>query len=244
MPVIVNWRSQVGTRTEDNRDCAGVAAREDDVLCIVADGSTKGIDSGELAREIIQELIDWYVASSEAMTAETLIVRLKQFHEMLSVDYPQGSVSYVVLYVGKGSDALAVHAGDCLLGQSDGQGNLEWLTRPHTLANAGNEKTVEEIADLPARHRLTRSFRAREFMRPEVTEVGAAIEFIAATDGFWAELSPSDQALFMAGSDIPMIADGDDRSVIRVQIIDGAGTVDARCTEDASSNLYINDAPR
>lgn len=238
MPVIVDWRSQIGTRTEDNRDCAGVAAREDDVLCIVADGSTRGLDSGELAREITRELIDWYVGSSEAVTADSIIVRLRQLHETLPEAYPQGSVSYMILYVGSGNDALAVHAGDCLLGRDDGQGNLEWLTRPHTLANAGNEKTVEEIVDLPARHRLTRSFRAREFMQPEVTEIGAVQEFIVATDGFWAELSQPDQSRFMVGHDIPMTADGDDRSVIRVQMVKGAGKVDIRCGHDASGNLY------
>jgi serine/threonine protein phosphatase PrpC len=239
MPIVVNWRSQIGTRTEDNRDCAGVAAREDDVLCIVADGSTKGLDSGELAREITRELIDWYVGSSTAVTAESLIAKLKGLHEVLPEAYPQGSVSYMILYIRSGNDALVVHAGDCLLGRDDGQGSPEWLTRPHTLANAGNDKTVEEIVDLPARHRLTRSFRAKEFMRPEVTEIAAADEFIVATDGFWAGLSPSDQCRFMAGHDIPMTADGDDRSIIRVRRAKGAGKIDVQCGQDASGNLYI-----
>lgn len=238
MLIVVDWRSQIGTRTQDNRDCAGVAAREDDVLCIVADGSTRGLDSGELAREITRELIDWYVGSGEFLTAESLISKLKELHEVLPEAYPHGSASYMILYVGRGNDALVVHAGDCLLGRYDEQGGLEWLTRPHTLANAGNEKSAEQIIDLPARHRLTRSFRAREFMRPEVTKIAALEEFIVATDGFWAELSPSDQSRFMAGHEIPMTSDGDDRSVIRIRMVKGAGKVDIRCGHDASGNLY------
>jgi serine/threonine protein phosphatase PrpC len=76
------------------------------------------------------------------------------------------------------------------------------------------------MVDLPARHLLTRSFRAREFMLPEVILTKIEGDFLIATDGFWAELSPSDQVRFMDGRDIPMTAEGDDRSLLQIRVAD------------------------
>jgi hypothetical protein len=52
MGMEINWLSQQGKRTGDNRDCGGVGVRADEVLCLVLDGSTSGPTSGDLARQI------------------------------------------------------------------------------------------------------------------------------------------------------------------------------------------------
>lgn len=64
MPIEVDWISQAGRRTADNRDFGGIGIRAEDALCIVLDGSSTGEDSGALARDITQALIDWFVAAS------------------------------------------------------------------------------------------------------------------------------------------------------------------------------------
>ncbi|MCA1458183.1 hypothetical protein I6F35_34195 [Bradyrhizobium sp. BRP22] len=72
MEINVSWHSQTGKRTTDNRDCGGIGIRSDETLCIVLDGSTTAPDSGMLAHEIMCGMIDWYVASDEAITTESL----------------------------------------------------------------------------------------------------------------------------------------------------------------------------
>lgn len=216
MGIEVSWYSQIGTRTSDNRDCGGIGIRADEALCMVLDGSTTAPDSGILARQIIREMVDWYVASDEAMDAESLTVKLKELHGKLSRQYPRSSASYVIAHI-KDDALLVMHAGDCLLGRRDKTDEIEWLSQPHTLANAAGHVPVTTIAGLTARHRLTRSFRAREFQAPDAMELNIEKEFVLATDGFWAELGKRDQGRFLEGQKITIPVDGDDCSVLRIR---------------------------
>jgi len=239
MGIEVSWLSQPGMRTEDNRDCAGVGLRADDALCVVLDGSTTSPTSGALVQKISQELIDWYVASDEEMTAETLTARLRQMHKTLSKKYPRDSASYMIVHVGSTNPVIVLHAGDCLLGRYRGKSGFEWLSQPHTLANATGKCPIAELAGLPARHRLTRSFRAREFMCPDVFATTFGGESVVATDGFWADLSSSNQIRFIEGHDTPVDAEGDDRSVLRVRPLGASEDSQVRSVDEMSNNLYV-----
>lgn len=239
MGIDVNWISQAGKRTEDNRDWGGVGIRADNALCVLLDGSTTGPNSGELARQITRELIDWYVAFDEAVTADTLVGRLRHIHETLSKTHPRDSASYMIVHIQSPNAVLVLHAGDCLLGRCDEKSGIEWLSRPHTLANVTGETAIAAIVGSPARHRLTRSFRAREFMLPDAIATKVDGELVVSTDGFWAELSSSDQLRFMEGQDIPMTVGGDDRSVLRIRLLDGTRDSDVRCVQETPDNLYV-----
>jgi serine/threonine protein phosphatase PrpC len=235
MGIDVNWVSQAGKRTKDNRDCGGVGIRAEEALCVVLDGSTNGPNGGELARRITQELIDWYVTADGEMTAETFTARLRQIHETLAKAYPRDSASYMIVNI-RPNAALALYAGDCLLGRRNTESRIEWLSRPHTLASATGETSLASIADLPARHLLTRSFRARDFLLPEAILTKIDGELLIATDGFWAELSPSEQARFMDGHAIPMAAEGDDRSLLQFRFADSTQDGDIRSQQ---KNFYV-----
>jgi len=67
----VRWLSQQGTRTYDNRDNAGIGARQGEVLGIVVDGSTNGSTNGEYARLIVEATIDWFVGSADAWSVKS-----------------------------------------------------------------------------------------------------------------------------------------------------------------------------
>src|SRR5687767_11989748 len=84
MPFDISWRTQPGSRTGDNRDCAGVGLRGDEALCIVADGSTRGRGSGELARDLARGLIDRFVAGALEPTGPGLIGGLRALHGELT----------------------------------------------------------------------------------------------------------------------------------------------------------------
>ncbi|RJT42308.1 hypothetical protein D3227_00005 [Mesorhizobium waimense] len=91
--------------------------------------------------------------------------------------------------------------------------------------------------DVPARQRLTRSFRAREFMPPDAMAMAFDRELVIATDGFWAELNSGDQALFLNGSEVLMEAKGDDRSILRLRPLESARNGDVQSVRE-TDNLY------
>lgn len=241
MEMELDWRSQQGTKTGGNRDYGGAGIRPDGVLCLLLDGSTSGPKSGELAGQIARDVIDWYVATAEDVTAETLTAQLRQIHGSLSKRFPRDTASYVIVCLAGTGPALVLHAGDCLLGRQVGKSPLQWLIRPHTLANVIDDIPVAEIAESYVRHRLTRSFRAREFMLPDVTEINVEQDssLVAATDGFWAELNSEEQAMLMRGQISPMIGEADDRSVLTIRLLDNEQRVKLHLNEDRLENFYI-----
>jgi PPM family protein phosphatase len=236
----INWRSQQGKKTNDNRDCGGVAVRGDSTLCLVADGSTSGPTSGDLARQLIRDVIDWYVVTGEAATVENVMAQLRRAHLILSRRFSRDSASYLLACIVGAGTAFVLHAGDCLLGLQKGNSPTRWFIRPHTLANVTGDLSIDDISKTHVRHQLTRSFRAREFMPPDVSEFKIEVDgsLVVATDGFWAELSAEDQTRFMQGHDVPMTDDGDDRSCFQIQCRDEPG-IKIQFDEKMIANLYI-----
>lgn len=217
----INWRSEHGTHTSDNRDHCGVGLREDSTLCIVLDGSSSGDNSGEFARRIAQKLIEWFVVAGE-VTTEAIIAQLRSIHTDLRSDFRRDSASYVIALV-EADGVRLLHAGDCLAGVRVGSSPIDWRTIPHTLANATEEVAIEDLAQSPLRNRITRSFRSREFMVPDVSHLALAPDqtLVLATDGFWAALDHERQARFLAGEALPKQDAYDDRSVLEVRLVAG-----------------------
>ena len=82
---------------------------------------------------------------------------------------------------------------------------------------------------------------SREFVLPKaiLTKVEGELvegEFLIATDGFWTELSPSEQVRFMDRQHIPMAAEGDDRSLLQFRFTDSTQDGDIRIQPD---NFYV-----
>ena len=239
MGIEISWHSTQGRRTNDNRDFCGIGLRADAVLCIVLDGSTAGQKSGEFVRLIAHDLIDWFLPTKGTVTADMLIDRLYHIHKQRSPDFRSDSASYVIGLFEDEKPALILHAGDCLAGRYGGEAKVNWLTQPHTLANAITHTPVGEIAASPLRNRLTRSFRAGEFMRPDVNIIAFQSEgtFVIATDGFWAGIAPDAYPRFLSGEDIPMKDNQDDCSAL---VIKFHGDVNrAELNGEQLENLYI-----
>jgi serine/threonine protein phosphatase PrpC len=239
MGVEINWRTKQGQQTSDNRDYCGVGLRSDAVLFIVLDGSTSGPKSGEFARLIALELIDWFMEAENHVTPDVLTERLRHIHNKLSPRFRSDSASYVIALVNDKKPVLILHAGDCLAGRHEGKNSIFWLNQPHTLINAIDDMSITEIAATPVRNRLTRSFRAREFMLPDISEISMKDEgtLIIATDGFWAELEENKQSRFLAGEDLQMLVGRDDCSVLEIRTL-GAGQ-DSKISDQTTANFYI-----
>jgi len=89
----IQWHCRQG-RTADNRDHAGIRIRGDAVLAIVLDGSTSGSASGDFAREIARRMVDWFVAGTEEVAANTAIAQPRMTQATLATDFRTDSASY------------------------------------------------------------------------------------------------------------------------------------------------------
>ena len=242
MGVKVNWYSQKGSRTEDNRDYCGIGLRSGAMLCIVLDGSTSGPNGGELAQQIAHELIDWFVNANADTSAQVIVKAMQNIHDTLSRQFPFDSASYIIVLIQDENPLRILHAGDCLFGKNEKKHNqIRWLTKPHTLANATNNMSVISLADSPARHRLTRSFRPKEFVTPESSEIKIqnGDSFIVATDGFWAELNSEEQSEFIEVGKVSMMGEGDDQSILRILILSDQVDSDIPTDKNALDNCYV-----
>jgi hypothetical protein len=78
-------------------------------------------------------------------------------------------------------------------------------------------------------------------MPPNAAEIKAerGSSLIAATDGFWTELTSEEQAMFMQGQFPPMIGEADDRSVLAIELLDNEQDIEFCFNEDRSENFYI-----
>lgn len=239
MGIEISWNSKRGQRTDDNWDCCGIGLKPEAVLCVVLDGSTAGPTGGELVRQIARDLVDWFVETDNRMTADILIERLHHIHKSRSQEFRSDSASYLIALIESQKQVLVLHAGDCLAGRHDGKVAIDWIIQPHTLSNAIIDVPIPKIATSPLRNRLTRSFRAREFMSPDIsnTSVEGDEALIVATDGFWAELDSNDQLNFLAGEDLPTRGDQDDCSALRIQFLDHAK--DVQVIGGQLENLYL-----
>lgn len=217
MPFEIQWHCQQGTRTADSRDYAGIGIRGDSILAIVLDGSTSGSSSGLFAREIARSMVDWYVTGPADTTAESLVDRLKVTQAALFRDYLNDSASYVLVCAGPAQSALVLHAGDCLVGRREVDGQISWLLQPHTLGNALAPVAVCDLATEPARHLLTRSFRSTRFIAPDLSSIELDDRpLFLATDGFWADLDGDGQNAFIEGRIPPGQHERDDRGVLSI----------------------------
>lgn len=235
----IRWRSKQGQRTGDNWDYCGIGLRSGAILCIILDGSTAGPSGGEFARLIACDLIDWFLKAEKRATADILVKQLRHIHTERSPEFRSDSASYLIVLIEDPKRILVLHAGDCLAGRYDGKTAVNWLTRPHTLANAIMNIQVAEIAGSPLRNRLTRSFRARDFINPDVFDMGSRSdgELVVGTDGFWAELDTIGQVRFLEGDDLPLKNDQDDCSALRIRFFDS--TNGTQVIGEQLENLYI-----
>lgn len=242
MAFAIQWQSQQGAMTTDNRDCAGIGIRQTEVLAIVLDGSSSGANSGVFASEIARRIIDWFVSTNHAITVAILTAQLRAMHAELATHFQRDSASYLLIHVGDGHEALILHAGDCLVGHCTPAGKVSWLVQPHTLANAVAPMKIEDLANDIGRHRLTRSFRSREFVEPAVCSIPAdKTALLVATDGFWAELDHAQQNAFIHGRMPDHAGDRDDRSVLQVTRIAGDALTKVSGTEPPRK-IYIKRA--
>lgn len=189
------WQSYSGSNTEDNRDYCGIATCSNTTFFVIADGSTDSHQGSELAQRLVVSLLEKFRSGPENPSAGTVTSWCRATHAELRFHYPAASASYLIGIARENGTWITLHAGDCLLGTINHDGIIQWHLQPHTLANATGPVPHKELSKSPIRHSLTRSFRARIFMKPECNTFmfSTTEKIILASDGFWAGLSQMEQ---------------------------------------------------
>jgi serine/threonine protein phosphatase PrpC len=245
MRIEANWYSRKGTKTADNRDHAGLGVSTSGVMSIVVDGSTAGADNGEYAGAIVREMVDWFIGLKEALYPDALMKQLRRIHADLQAGFPRGSASFVIVHIATEGRTAVVHAGDCLLGEITQGDRIQWQTHPHTLANVFTEVALDELSKIPARHLLTKSFRSRERIAPEIIETDTVPGvYLISTGGYWAELSAGDQLAVIDGREVTLDGEHDDWSLLKLAVTDIADKQFIVDVGGVSPNFYTAQALR
>lgn len=188
-----------GTGRTENRDVTGSAYNSGTYLYVIADGTSRP-NSNKLATALTCGLLKSFSNARPSSLScldtalELTLSSLSAIRSTLCPEYPFASASYLVLLV-LGDTAISIHAGDCCLGLIDKEKNLKWLTAPHCGPNWKGNLSHAFIANSPARKTLLNCMSLRRPHEPQVQSLRVLPDtrWILATDGFWAELSPTHQ---------------------------------------------------
>lgn len=193
--------SQKGTCTADNRDVVShtLSACGTIGLFIVLDGATSCPSSGEFSRDLAEFIaVEFHkLTKSELSDERSVLSILKSAQITLQQKYLCDLSSLLLVVVKNREPILVIHAGDCCLGFIDVAHNIEWITRVHTAANAISSESVDSIKNDPKRLLLTKSFKAKKYVMPDIQYVAlpCATKIIMATDGIWALTAAEQQQI-------------------------------------------------
>ncbi|WP_455808920.1 protein phosphatase 2C domain-containing protein [Pseudomonas koreensis] len=222
MRASLQWYTQAGTLTADNRDTFAHVELAHASLYLIADGSSSHPLSGELANVLLAKLVlDFsHVQAAEMnaeQTAEALLHIITASQHALRNDYPRAACSYLVLCL-LADAAFSIHEGDCCLGLIEQTSSINWLSSAHCVTNWQGNLTHAEIAQDASRHHLTRCFSARRASNPEIKHWSLAPNqhWLLASDGFWACLSHQEQLTFLRTGNLLAPPTDDDISCLSV----------------------------
>jgi len=235
------WHSFQGTVTSDSRDYCGVAERQEATMYIVVDGSSRGPSAGELAQNLVKYVVNEFLIMEEPTESDSINNLLIQAHQNFRYQYVSDSASYCIAILTNSTQLMVYYSGDCRLGKINMDGAISWLTCPHTMTNAVEKISEEELINSPIRHILTRSFRSQRFQQPEFFNYSLEQKetLIIATDGFWADISPEIQTKLIKGERLTKKAK-DDISFILLK----EGLFNAKSNLVDSNNFYLQSSKK
>ena len=218
-------RSVKGRAREANHDCAGAVFDGVRGLFVVVDGTSKP-GSGQLAHGFVQAVMEACQARFSQGAEDTIHSGVQQQLRSVLTDLHvplfakhTGTTSYLVGVASHGQLTLA-YEGDCSCGVAGAEGGIEWFTPPHCKANWRRDRSHRELALDPARHLITRCYRADRSPDPDFVfrSVAAGERLVFATDGFWAELTDARQGDVLAAPAIEINDVDDDVTWIDVKL--------------------------
>jgi len=218
-------QSVTGATRAANHDHASALCDDEKGLFVIADGMSKA-GSGQLAEHFVSGVLGLYQkhldqgcnVTGHGAVKQVLDSVLQELHPSLFANQT-GATCYLIGVVAHGKLTLA-YEGDCSCGVVTSLGTIGWITPPHCKANWRRDRSHRELAQDPARNRITRCLKATRAPDPDFVFHPLAVDerLLFVTDGFWAELTESQQNSLLVAPDIDFIAVEDDVTWIDVQL--------------------------
>lgn len=183
-PATWQWYSRQGTTCAENRDACGIYESAAYSFFVVVDASPRGERGIQFTTCWITTVLDRMSPELPSITSVLSALHEGQKHLRTERFFAEKASYAAFLLPRQAKDAYAFCCGDCTLGTQTPNGNVEWLTRTHTLVNALEELGIN--ADASKRHIVTRTLNAKRFQKPEVHLVPANASglWVLATDGY------------------------------------------------------------
>lgn len=223
--MIFDTRSVIGRARKANHDFAGALCDGDSGLFVITDGTSES-GSGQLAECFVKGVLSAYLnlmdqwgdLTEHGAVEQVLGSVLAELHTTLFADQT-GTACYLIGFAAHGKLTVA-YEGDCSCGVVTPADTIEWITPPHCKANWRRDRSHRELAQDPARNWVTRCLKSNRAPDPDFVfhplAVGERLVFV--TDGFWAELTESQQSSLLAAPDTDFVAVEDDVTWIDVQL--------------------------
>ncbi|WP_175958499.1 hypothetical protein [Burkholderia sp. BCC0405] len=184
IPATWQWYSTQGTTCADNRDACGIFESKTYTFSIVMDAAPRGERGVQFNACWIAQVLDRM--SPDLPSIEAVLATLEEAQQHLRTErFFVEKASYIAFLLPRDARAAYVfYCGDCTLGIRSQDGNIEWLTRPHTAISALEDLGMN--AEASARHTVTRTLNAKRFQAPEiqVLDAHASGVWVLATDGY------------------------------------------------------------
>ena len=183
-PAMWRWYSRQGTTCAENRDACGIFHSAAYTFSVVVDASPCGERGIQFNTCWITAVLDRMSPELPSVASVLAVLHEGQKHLRTERFFAEKASYAAFLLPREAKDAYAFCCGDCTLGARFPDGNIEWLTRTHTLVTALEEQDIN--ADASKRHIVTRTLNAKRFQKPEVHVVPAIAfgSWILATDGY------------------------------------------------------------
>lgn len=188
-----------GNITPSNDDGTLIVTVNDVDFCVVMDGCSNRKNSGKFVRLMTNELEQGLLELTPEQLAptnirETLEKTLEVARQRVARECIPASLSILILAILEEKQALAFWTGDCVLGVRQKNGEIHWLTVPHTVLS----EVVDKVKGNPKRHILTHVIKCHQPARLEGEIAFTTNEsqcLLLATDGWWARFEHQDGSL-------------------------------------------------
>lgn len=182
----VEWFSRKGKDCPENRDFGAYVRAGREHLLIIVDASQKGEKGQDLSKRICQHVTE-NAAFIDLNSPDNMISSLACLHEEIRREFIAETACYAVACINADGIGWSLNCGDCRIGCIR-DGKKEWLSPVHTAANPLGGGFTKENAESLSRNKVTRCWKARGFVSPEMTplQIGSSVICVA-TDGYWIE---------------------------------------------------------
>ena len=145
-PAMWRWYSRQGTTCAENRDACGIFHSAAYTFSVVVDASPRGERGIQFNTCWITAVLDRMSPALPSVESVLAVLHEGQKHLRTERFFAEKASYAAFLLPREAKDAYAFCCGDCTLGARFPDGNIEWLTRTHTLVTALEEQGINADA--------------------------------------------------------------------------------------------------